>query len=232
LLNYLGIPYKTHWLSYPDIAPTFRELGVKPTAVNKDGSNHYSCPSIADPTPNGPVYVSDSVNIAEYLVRTYSSNKPPVFPTGTKAAIHLFLDDLSDLLHKNLGKLVVALVPAWLDPRGAEYFHRTRRIRWGRTADEHYPPGPERDAAWELLKKDLDRLASLYDKNDESDIFFIGSHLTYADMAVVALLLWAKIVPSDRDGPNYKCVWDGIKGLNGGRWERLMKECDAYLQVN
>jgi len=232
LINYLGIPYKTRWLSYPDIEPTFKELGIPPSLIKPDGSGHYSCPSITDHTPSGPNHVTDSAVIADYLVANYPrTDKPPVFPTGTKAAIKLLTDDLFNNLISAFVKLVLPMVPKLLDPRSAEYFHYTRAIRYGKPLDQLYPAGPERDAVWASLKAYFDRLASIYDQNDESDVFFLGDHITYADIFLASAFIWAKTIPSDRDGPDVNCVWDKIKGWNGGRWERFMHEFDSYLQV-
>ena len=232
LLNYLEVPYKTTWLSYPDIEPTFKELGIPPSTIRADGSGYYTCPTIAEHTPSGPTYITDSVIIADYLATTYPSpNKPPIFPKGTKAAIKLLISELHQKLLSHLVNLVLPETPAILDERGAEFFHRTRSAELG-PLDQFYPAGPAREEVWSALKEYLDRLALICDQNDASDVFFIGSSITYADIYLVAIFMWTKAIPTDRDGPDIKCSWDRIKGLNGGRWARLMHVFDEYLQVN
>jgi len=199
--------------------------------IKADGTGHYSCPTIAEHTPSGPIYITDSTVIADYLVTHYpSTTKPPIFPKGTKAAIKLITGEL-DNFHSHLRKLVLPDTPAILDTRSAEYFHRTRSARLG-PLDQYYTAGPAREEAWSTLKEYLDRLALIYDQNDASDIFFLGDSITYADIYLVSIFMWAKVIPTDREGPDMKCSWDRIKGFNGGRWERLMNAFDEYLQVN
>ena len=47
LLNYKKIPYKTVWLSFPDIKPTLQKLGFRPSAVSRDGTEYWTLPVIA-----------------------------------------------------------------------------------------------------------------------------------------------------------------------------------------
>ncbi|KAF9479952.1 hypothetical protein BDN70DRAFT_993116 [Pholiota conissans] len=47
-LNFKGIPYKTEWIEYPDIAPHCQRLGISYTTIKSDGMPYYSLPAIYD----------------------------------------------------------------------------------------------------------------------------------------------------------------------------------------
>lgn len=48
-LNYKKLPYKTEWVEYPDIKPTFEALGIAPNT--RDPKYQYFCPAAR--LPNG-----------------------------------------------------------------------------------------------------------------------------------------------------------------------------------
>lgn len=115
-LNFKGVPYKTVWLEYPDIEPTFRSIGAIPISPKPDGSGpFYTLPVIVDPsrrTPSGgPTIITDSWNIAEYLDNVYPS-PGLLFPEGTKALQALFLNHVTTTLFYPIVRI---LTPPLLD---------------------------------------------------------------------------------------------------------------------
>ncbi|KIO34683.1 hypothetical protein M407DRAFT_16645 [Tulasnella calospora MUT 4182] len=236
LLNLKGLPYRTEWVSYPDIQPTFEKLGIKHTSLKTDGSGrpHYTCPAIIDPTSPEPTKLSDSTPIALYIEETYPNVGPKVFPDASKDAQLEFIDTVVwDIIHP-ISSLVTAQVPAILDPRGSEYFYRERSALRGKPLETVCLAGSdERKQAWEDLKRGLDAIAKIYDRNVEGKgEYFAGSDITYADIYLAAIFLWARI-PSDRDQDlNVDSVWGGIAKLNDGRWEKFMQKFEGLLQVN
>lgn len=129
--------------------------------------------------------------------------------------------------------LVRALAVEVLDARGAEFVNRTREKFLGRpVADVGHAGSTERKEAWDGLKRNLDDIAVTYDANKEGEgQFFVGKGITYADIYLVAIFLWLRYLPSDRDGPDVKSCWDVVKTLNGGRWQKLMDRFEQYLVV-
>jgi len=231
-LNYKRIPYRTEWISYPDVKPTLSVRGFTPAGKEYDGSPLYTCPSILDPTVPAPTPVTDSLEIAFYLEKAYPST-PSLFPEGTKDAQLKFMQAVTELVIKPVRPLVMSGVPSSLeDPRGSEYFIRTRHLRWGRPLESLCPAGSEeRKETWEKLKRGLDEIAEAYDKNIEGNgEYFTGRSITYADIFLVATFLWTKFIPCDRD-EGVKSVWEIIQGLNGGRWAKLVAKFDDYTQV-
>ncbi|RDB26472.1 Glutathione S-transferase-like protein ustS [Hypsizygus marmoreus] len=67
-LNFKGLPYKTVWVEYPDIAELSKKLGIAPTNEGPNGPN-YTLPAIYDPTTG--TALAESIAIAEYLDKTY-----------------------------------------------------------------------------------------------------------------------------------------------------------------
>ncbi|KAG8928415.1 hypothetical protein FRC02_006935, partial [Tulasnella sp. 418] len=218
VLNYKGISYETKWLSYPDVRPTLIEIGITPVNFRPDGTPMYTCPSITVQSPSeSKFHLTDSAPIAEYLDANFAG--PKVFPPGSKAAQHLFITHLQQHLLPNLGPLMIGLTPKILDSRSNEYYEPSRAGFYGCDLKDLWPAGPEREARWQTVQKDFDALATIYDKNEEGGgIYFMGSGPTYADMALVSILLWTKEMHTDRDGPHVDIVWDIIKEWNNGKW--------------
>lgn len=234
-LNCKGIPYRTEWVSYPDIEPTFKKVGIPPSSKKSyDGQDHYTCPSIIDYTVTPEKTLTESTAIAQYLDKKYASEQygPTLFPEGTMDAQRAFLKKFEGGVVNIIRSLCAAGVPALLeDSRSTDYFYETREKMFGKSLHDYYPAGsPERKEAWEVLRRDLDELAVTYDKNEEGrGEYFIGKHVTWADIAVVSAFLWTRCTPVDRDGQS--CVWDTVRTLNGGRWQKLMDKFENYLQV-
>jgi hypothetical protein len=103
VLNFKGIPYKTTWLEYLDIEPTLRSIGAAPTSTKPDGTPFHMVPVIVDPSrrapSGGPLVLSDSWVIAEYLDKEYPTSGP-LFPQGTKALQKLFHDHLTGAMFR------------------------------------------------------------------------------------------------------------------------------------
>ncbi|KAI4182504.1 MAG: hypothetical protein LQ346_006567 [Caloplaca aetnensis] len=75
ILNYKKLPYRTHWLEFPDIAPHLKSLGIPPNAQGKP----YTVPTIHFPSTDAhPVdeYIMDSKAIAIALEKAYPD--PPL----------------------------------------------------------------------------------------------------------------------------------------------------------
>ncbi|KAG8868514.1 hypothetical protein FRB97_002318 [Tulasnella sp. 331] len=240
VLNMKGAPYRTEWISYPDIESTFKKIGIPPsTKKSYSGQDHYTCPSIIDYTVTPEKPMTESKVIAQYLDEKYASEEqhgPKLFPEGTKEAQLAFIKDweASGGIGDRLDCLCLPCVPALLeDPRGTQYYYETREKMFGKPLlDLGRAGSQERKEAWEAFRKDLDVLAVTYDKNEEGNgECAFGNHITYVDIVVVSALLWTRFTPVDRDGPESKCVWDTVKTWNGGRWQRLMDRFERYLQV-
>ncbi|KAG8879729.1 hypothetical protein FRB97_001475 [Tulasnella sp. 331] len=242
VLNYKGIPYRTEWVSYPDIEQTFQKMDLPPLKIRTNGTPLYTCPAIIDyiADPIAGKRVAESMKIAHYLDETYASEQygPTLFPEGTEAAQNAFIEEIDPPM-KSCGltdhafALVVALSVGVLDTRGAEYINRERERALGRPVADICPGGSlERKEAWDGVKSCLDKVAATYDANKEGECqFFTGKGITYADIYLISVFLWFRYLPSDRDGPDVQSGWDIIKTLNDGRWQKMMDRFEQYLEV-
>lgn len=226
-LNYRNLPYRTEWISYPDIKPTFMKLGFEPTDKEWDGSDQYTCPAIIDPTTPEPTLVADSAKIAAYLEKAYpdSLEHPTLFPADLGSKIQERIDQMNSTLTMPLIFMMLPSVPDNLvDPRGKEYFLFTREKRRGYPLSEMLPAGSAaRKENWERIKEALDALDAVF----EGDLLF-GDRVTYADIVLAALLSFTIDVPDGRDGPDVEYLWQLIAPLNGGRWARFMEKMEKY----
>lgn len=234
LLNYRQLPYRTEWISYPDIKPLFQEIGFKPTAKEWDGGPMYTVPAIVDPTSPEKTLVENAVDVALYLEKAYPASEahPGVFPEAAKDRVLELITQIDTTVGATIGALVLPSVPNALeDPIGAQWFTDIRHKRLGFPLEDLLPRGSDaREATWAAAKKALDNLDEVFAQGGGD--YILGDKITYADFVLAALLGFAKDVPSTRDGPEVAFVWDLVEPLNGGRWARFMEKMEKYRYAN
>jgi len=226
VLNYKRIPYKTVWVSYPDIEPKLKELGVNPTDPHPEDPSKplYTLPVILDENGDEPVVIPDSLRIVEYLEEKYPER--PVFPKIGKALIYGFEVPVRVYIGRNINPFINHSVWLILDKRGQEYF-RTTREKWdGGKLEDESPKGPIRDGHWKALKEGFGKVAGILDKNgSEVDFVAGGSEPTFADFLIVAYLRWIKAILEDELEDNGFSQWDG------GRWVKLLKRTEEWQEA-
>lgn len=119
MLNLKGIPYKTEWIEYPDIAPTFKSFGIPPNAEGIP----YTIPTIRIGSDE---YVMDSYKIATEIEQLHPS--PPLHLDSS------ILRRVQELMAQGLTPLRGVLIPnisRKLNPPSEEYFEKTRSARFG-----------------------------------------------------------------------------------------------------
>ncbi|KAG8954442.1 hypothetical protein FRC04_011769 [Tulasnella sp. 424] len=228
VLNYKQIPYKTVWLSFPDIEYTLKSLGFDPSSVSRTGKEWFTLPVISDPSPGSggePTLVVDSHVIAEYLDSQYPQR--PLLPECTKAFQAMFGEWARTNILPHLVQLVAPQVPQVLDDLGAEYHIRTREKLFGRKLTE-MGIGEERAKSLAALEKVLATLDGHISLNGGGD-FLMGSTPSYADFILCASFMWMKRVPTTQD-PGFETVFDVIKDWHGGRWERLHMWSEQFAE--
>ncbi|KDQ17832.1 hypothetical protein BOTBODRAFT_29144 [Botryobasidium botryosum FD-172 SS1] len=193
-LNYKRLPYETIYISYPDIAPTLKDLGLE-ALEGKTGPQAFTLPIIIDPTPSGPPkIVRDSAAIAEYIDATYPDPERSLFPNGSHALQALFYHHFNTRLYRIFITLIVPLVPTILDPDSMDYFYKTRSAAWGKPLEEVRPKGEDLDKLWESLKAEFDVLDSLL-QSDEVERggvggdFVMGDKFSFADCVLLAFFI-------------------------------------------
>ncbi|RMZ86430.1 hypothetical protein DV736_g6342, partial [Chaetothyriales sp. CBS 134916] len=176
-LNYKGVPYKTQWVEYPDIAPTLKALGVKP---NPEGSfADYTSPAVK--LPSGQA-IQDSWPIAHELERLY----PDPSLHLDSPYIQKVIDIITDIAGA-IRPIYFAAVPRkLLNPSSAAYFILTREERIGIDLST-YEEKEGGQKAWENAAPHFGRIVALLQEHPEGP-FFEGATVTYADFIFVGLL--------------------------------------------
>ncbi|KZT33384.1 hypothetical protein SISSUDRAFT_993108 [Sistotremastrum suecicum HHB10207 ss-3] len=218
-LNFKGLPHKTSWVAFPDVAEKMKSIGAPPSDKAADGSPIYTCPTLSDPNPSSssPALITDSWLIALYLDKTYPSASATLFPASTALLQETWIEKYETLAIGPVEELLVGLVSKQLSDASIPYFVETREKAFGKPIDAFCPPGPERDAALAAMQEGLGKVAELLDKNGDGGekLFCTGDEPVYADLVFASSLIWIKIVAEEE-------VWSKVKSWHGGRWERLL----------
>ncbi|KAJ5114879.1 hypothetical protein NUU61_000638 [Penicillium alfredii] len=206
VLNFKGVPYTQSWVSYPDIAPLMKALDVDPNGTGTP----YTLPAInhkASVTTSSSGTMMDSLPIAQHLDKVYPS--PPLFPSGDASyALAVAVARLTGLMAPSIMLLVIPRVTESLDPRGKEYFDRTRSELFGKPLSEVRPTDEET-----LLELGRD---------GKTGPFFEGEKAGYADFIMVSVL--AFFHRFDRE------VWEKMLGLGEGQFKALWDACSPWLE--
>ncbi|KAG8731893.1 hypothetical protein FRC12_019518 [Ceratobasidium sp. 428] len=225
-LIYKGLPFRVEYISYPDIEPTFKKLGVP--KGNPRGKFKYTVPAIADPSPEPggkPTYVADSWDIALYLERTYPPPMyPTIFPHHSVALQRAMVSHLASTVHNHLCDIAIPLIGLEhvLDEKGHTHFVKTREVMFGKPLDEVLK---EADTTWMTdVRNSWSNLGEMLDLNGPMEgvgPFVMGKNMSYSDFIIAGLMLWLRR-GEGTDGRRCKelFTWDG------GRWALIWNEIE------
>jgi len=212
-LNIKLIPYKTVWVEYPDIEALAVKLGIKPTSWRPNGQPYYTLPIIHDPTTN--VSISESFDIIAYLDRTYPDT-PTLLPKGSRVLQAAF----EPAVLAAFGVLEYAIVlPAThkiINTASQEFFWRTKNMA-------QLNPGGDTTEHWKKLKEGLGTVDGWLKRKEEAHKYIAGDTISFADISLVARLLWPKRVFGEDSEE-----WQRISSWHGGRWGALVEEFKEY----
>jgi len=178
VLNYKKVGYTTMWIEYPEVAPTFKNVGIEP---NKEGMA-YTSPTLRFPSyqGSGPQWVMESRKIAAALEERY-----PDPPLHLDSPILPKVEAIIPKLTSPLAPINMPRVPRdILNPRSQEYFERTRAERFGMPLSEFEKSDKGGEVAWEGAAPHFKELADLLKENGGP--YFMGSIPSYADFVVVS----------------------------------------------
>ncbi|RDX53364.1 hypothetical protein OH76DRAFT_1399261 [Lentinus brumalis] len=217
-LNIKGIPYRTVWVEYPDIAPLSKRIGAEPTTTNPDGSGspHYTLPAIYD--PNTRTAVAESLAIARYLDRTYPSSGPTLISKETDALHMAFVQAFRDAYLPDAGQLFLPASCTQLNPGSEAYFRRTRETWYNAKLEDFAPVGSEKRAQhWKGVEKALHTIKEWLEADGTEKMNVMGDRISFADIVVVSHLVWMRLVlgPASEE-------WTDVMKWDGGHWARFM----------
>ncbi|KAJ3526218.1 hypothetical protein NMY22_g10251 [Coprinellus aureogranulatus] len=212
-LNYKGLPYKTEWLEYPEIAPVLQKHGIPPYKLKPDGTPHYTVPAILDvTTPLGkskrcsPKLLPEDKDALEEQERVYASWLFTMLPT----LIILGCETVSRL-----------------NKESQEHFSR------GRAKDmydiykverlEDVPLTPEhREELWSQAKGCFDSFDAKMKEREEKNggPWYNGEKATFADFVIGGYFLWARSIFGEESKE-----WKDIMQWNDD-WNCLLGDSD------
>ncbi|CAI6341388.1 unnamed protein product [Periconia digitata] len=211
ILNYKGIDYKTEWVEYPDLAPTFKSFGLPPTDKNAPGYfTDYSSPAIKYEDEK---YEMDSWPIARSLETRYPEPS-------------LQLDDpinvkIRDYIEKLMGPIVPHAIPKvvyLLNERSATYFNETREKIFGAPLSEIEKSANEEH--WEQAKAPAKAVGDMLREHEGP--FFLGEKVSYADFIFVSLLQMMKRI-------NKEGLFDRYMALDPA-FPKIFDACKPWLE--
>ena len=80
---------------------------------------------------------------------------------------------------------------------------------------------------WKEAEEGFDKIASWFTASESSGPFVLGDIISFADIDLVARLIWAKVVLGEDSEE-----WGRITKWSGGRWERLLKAMEKYENLS
>jgi len=141
-LNLKSLPYQTLWIEYPDLAPTFSSFGIPSNPVS-ESPWLYAAP--ATRLPDGS-YVMDSRAIALALDKLYPEPSLHMHEGAAidraQAAVIALITALAAVIVPRPPKMV-------LGERSADYFRRTREVKFGMALAELGASEVMAEEAWE-----------------------------------------------------------------------------------
>lgn len=178
LLNYKELPYKTEWVEYPNIAPTFMSFGLPP---NERGTP-YTIPTIRDVKGQ---YTMDSRKIADELEKQYPEPSlhldSPLLPRVEAGVLNMF---------GPLRPVMLPLIPRTrLNAAAVEYFERTRKEMVGMPLSQ-WEKEQGGDKAWEKATPAFKEVGDMLRANGGP--FILGKTVSYADFVILSGLECAK----------------------------------------
>ena len=224
VLNYKGIPHKTEWVEFPDIASVAKRIGAPHTALRRSGEPLYTVPILRDPTTNRSL--AGSLQIALSLEHMYP-HAPKLFPPGTEETITEFDNKFVRAVGAALAPLLLSRIWAQLYDGSRDYFRTTRERMFGGPLERLSAPGAATAARWAAVGKALEPFARDADARGVSDTFLMGERETYADIVAAGWLGWARLVwGADTQ------EWAELETWHGGRWGRLTRAFKEWEYVD
>ena len=110
-----------------------------------------------------------------------------------------------------------------MPPRSAEYFRQTREAKFGAKLEALNTP-----EEWQKLRSAWAKLRSFLAENGKGkDTLFVGDRITYSDVQIASVLVWARVVCGAQSAD-----WQAIAGLADGFWGRYLEQFAKYEAVD
>lgn len=242
-LNLKGLPYRTEWISMPDIPAARQRLNLPATRTLPDGTPYHTLPALHDPTT--ATLLGDSFEIALYLDRAYPA-RPALFRPLTAGLTAAFNAHVDGLFTRHAA--LCSAMP--IDPRieaevQAIFARRAGAASWadlqlgaaqresllasfeaalGELAKAYRHTGGTTDYVWRARGTDEKQAQRAPEGRAEGAPFLDGEAPVYADLIVGA---WLKMMEASLPGEE----WAQVRTWQGGMWGRLVEVLDAWAEI-
>ncbi|KAM3425626.1 hypothetical protein BST61_g7571 [Cercospora zeina] len=190
-LNFKNLAYKTEWVEYPDVAPTFRSFGIPPNSPSLNPNAEYSIPAIKLP---GNKHIMDSLAIAHELERLYPEPSLQLANNDYAARMQSAVMEL----WSSLQPIAVPRVPEMvLNPKSEEYFNTTRAKRFGMPLTELAKSDRAGEQAWKGAEQAMDAIIAMLEENTGE--FVQGDEAGFADFILAGVFRFSEIVDKEGD---------------------------------
>ncbi|KAL8990187.1 MAG: hypothetical protein Q9169_008187 [Polycauliona sp. 2 TL-2023] len=231
-LNFTKSPYRTSWVSLPEVSATRKKLGIPAVRKHADGSDFLTLPILFDPTTTSAMqqegaFVGDSFDIAVHLHKKSSAldeGRSPLFPPNTLALHRVFNAHVDNLFTFNGVLLAGYYMP--LDPATAEATKAdmVRRIGLSSWEEFNVPMGTEqRKTMLANFEAALGSGLAVWFVNRDQGPFLEGKMPMYADMIIGG---WLQMMR------NCLPEWEELRGWHGGLWGKLHDALEEWAQVS
>jgi len=238
-LQYKGIPFETEWIEFPDIEPRLKACG----ALANDPSLTpipYTVPALAiyetdhDGNEELKEVIMESNRIAVFLDQKYQSRQLFRGSPASQEAQRVFISLISAVLHPVLVPLLVPSAVNQLSPRSAEYYRRTREIKFGCKLEELVASTDIVQRRWKIMEVALDQLAIYLDRSvaegktllEAAETDGTGGQTTKMEPTYAALVLVAAFVSIEEAA--FAGTWEHIRMRNDGKWNSIRTLCASY----
>ncbi|KZT65264.1 hypothetical protein DAEQUDRAFT_677134 [Daedalea quercina L-15889] len=222
LLNLKGLPYRTEWVEYPDIAGLLKSFALPPTEPD-DPLLPYTLPAIYDPKTKRAV--AESAVIAAYLDDEYPET-PAVIPKETRAFHAAFQYAFRATVQSAIAPLFLPRQLPCLTPASQPYFRCTREQMFGAKMEDICPPS-KWAMQWAEIERAFGVVAGWLDGASDGRVTFLGgatSALSHADLSIAGWLLWMQFVVGKESEE-----WKAVERWHGGRWRNLLDVLEPYF---
>jgi glutathione S-transferase len=213
------------WIPFPELEPTAKAAGARPTEKWLDGSPRYTIPFLTIESPDQPkVVLTESWTIAEYLEEKIP--EPGLFPQETLVVDAMALQYIEDIWRTKVIPIYLKHVFDAYDEAGKDYWNKTRPLLVASPWESLVPQNEqEKEQAQKNMLEGFDKYAAFLDKAGEGSHRVTPGRVSYTEIGLVAWLHVFRAVGGHLDD------WRMIEKANGGRWAKLL-EVPEYRETN
>ncbi|TFK97813.1 hypothetical protein BDV98DRAFT_573850 [Pterulicium gracile] len=223
-LNYRQLSHRTELIPLRAFQALAVQIGAKPTTTFPDGSPKYTTPTIVDSTnctpSSPPIVLSESIDILQYIERTYPDASRPLFTSiavdrlAQEAVIGMLFPVLNGLdIRATYASVPDADKPTWRD-------------RWlgGKDIDEFVADKKSEGYLDQLRKGEESWTKCAGYLGEEGGKWFGGKKPVFVDFFVLGAVSMVRDIWEEE--------WEGTFGrVGGGRMGRYLEDGEEYLKV-